>query len=129
MIRTLIFFILLTSFIPAADLIIHDITAAKAAQMLKAESPPIIIDIRTPREFQKGHLKKAQLVDYQKDFEKKLSKLDRTQTYIFHCQSGGRSTRALPVWKKLGFTKVHHLKSGYLGWTKAKLPVVLPEKN
>ena len=129
MIRILTSLTLLTSFIHADELVIKDITAAQAAKMLKAEKPPVIIDIRTPEEFKNGHIKGAKVINFSKDFEKNLSKLDRNQTYIFHCLSGKRGTRSLPIWKKLGFKNVHHLKSGYLGWTKEKLPVVIPEKK
>lgn len=107
---------------------IKDITPEQVALIMKGQMAPIIIDIRTPEEFSKGHLEGAKLINYRKDFEKNLAKLDRDKRYVFHCQSGGRSTQSLPVWKKLGFKKVTHLKSGYLGWQKAKLPVVIPKK-
>ncbi|MGC6425761.1 MAG: rhodanese-like domain-containing protein [Akkermansiaceae bacterium] len=127
MTRLLAFFFLFASFAHAEKSIFKEITPREASRMLKAKKPPVIIDIRTPEEFKNGHLKGAKLVDYRKDFEKNLAKLDRNQIYIFHCRSGGRSTQSLPIWKKLGFKNVLHLKSGYLGWTKAKLPVVVPK--
>ena len=56
-----------------------------------------------------------------KDFAKKLAKLDREKTYLMHCRSGGRSTASLPVWNRLGFKNVLHLSGGdsWLGqgWT------------
>lgn len=121
--------VMLMTFAQAEDTTIKNVTPEQAEKMLKEKKVPVIIDIRTLGEFSKGHLKGATLIDYRKDFSKKLAKLDREQAYIFHCQSGGRSTQSLPVWKQLGFKNVSHLNSGYLGWQKAKLPVVIPEKK
>lgn len=96
------------------------VTAAKAQELLAKKKAPVVIDIRTLGEFQAGHLPGSKMIDYQSaDFREKLAKLDRNQSYLFHCQSGGRSTRALKVWEELGFKKVYHLKSGFAGWEKA----------
>ncbi len=107
--------------------IIH-IGASKAAELLAAEDAatrPVIVDIRTKREFEGGHLKDAQNIDFfEDDFAAQLAKLDKNKAYILHCQSGGRSKSSLDQWKKLGFTKVYHLDGGFLGWKRAKLPVV-----
>lgn len=129
MTRILTLFLFLTVFSSANESIIKNISPAQASKMLKAKKPPVIIDIRTPEEFAKGHLEGAKLVNYRKDFKKNLAKFDRNKTYIFHCQSGGRSTHSLSIWKKLGFKNVHHLKSGYLGWAEARFPVVVPKKK
>ncbi|MEN8849319.1 MAG: rhodanese-like domain-containing protein [Akkermansiaceae bacterium] len=123
MIRSL-FTCALLSIAPSFAEEIKDVTPAEAQARLKEEKPPVIIDIRTPAEFKKGHLKGAKNINYREDFEDNLAKLDPSKRYIFHCQSGGRSTASIPTWKKLGFTNILHLKSGYLGWQKAKLPVV-----
>ncbi len=104
---------------------IKDITPAEAQTLMKEEKPPVIIDVRTPAEFKKGHLKGAKNINSRDQFEDNLAKLDPSKRYIFHCKSGGRSTATIATWKSLGFTEVYHLKSGYLGWQKAKLPVVI----
>lgn len=108
-------------------LLAEDITPEKAQTLLAMKNPPQVIDIRTPEEFAKGHIKGAQLINFfGKDFEKKLAELDPKKAYVTHCKSGGRSGKSLPVWKKLGFTKVYHLHSGFDGWKAAKLPIVKP---
>lgn len=107
--------------------VIH-IEAKKAAELLAAKDAakrPLIVDIRTKAEFDGGHLKDAKNIDFfADDFEAQLAKLDKNKPYILHCQSGGRSKRSLDQWKKLGFKKVYHLDGGFLGWKRAKLPVV-----
>ncbi|MDG1672015.1 MAG: rhodanese-like domain-containing protein [Akkermansiaceae bacterium] len=108
----------------------EDITPEKAQTLLAMKNPPQVIDIRTPGEFAKGHIKGAQLINFfGKDFEKKLAELDPKKTYVTHCKSGGRSGKSLLIWKKLGFTKVYHLQSGFDGWKAAKLPIVKPKSQ
>ena len=108
----------------------EDITPEKAQTLLAMKNPPQVIDIRTPGEFAKGHIKGAQLINFfGKDFEKKLAELDPKKAYVTHCKSGGRSGKSLLIWKKLGFTKVYHLQSGFDGWKAAKLPIVKPKSQ
>lgn len=94
------------------------------AQARLADGAVMILDIRTPEEFAKGHIPGAILMDYKSnDFERRLAALDKSKTYIVHCQSGGRSGRSLSKFEQLGFEHILHLKAGYRGWQKAGLPV------
>ncbi len=104
------------------ELVVTDITAEKAAKLIEKDPKAVVIDIRTPKEFAEGHIAEAKNIDFRSDtFKEELAKLDRDQTYLMHCLSGGRSTQSLEVWKELGFTKVYHLNSGFKGWKKAGL--------
>ncbi len=99
--------------------------AAKQLEKLEQGTEVIIIDLRTPAEFKKGHLKGARNLDFKAaDFTEKLEQLDRKKTYLMHCRSGGRSAASIPVWNRLGFQSVLHMSSGTLGWTKAGKPLV-----
>ncbi|MDI1310578.1 rhodanese-like domain-containing protein [Prosthecobacter sp.] len=107
----------------AADPAKH-VKADEAAKII-AEGKTAIIDVRTPDEFKDGHIKGAKNIDIMsKDFEAQLGKLDKTQPTLVHCQAGGRSTRALPILEKLGFTNLIHLDDGFGGWETAGKPVV-----
>ncbi len=98
--------------------------AAAAAKLLKDDPKVVILDIRTPKEFGEGHLKGARNIDFNAaDFEANLKKLETEKTYLVHCASGGRSTKSLDLFKKLGFKSVVHLDGGYKGWEKAGQPV------
>jgi rhodanese-related sulfurtransferase len=86
---------------------------------------PTIIDIRTLGEFKAGHLQGAVHIDFlAEDFSTKIGKLNRNTSYLVHCQSGGRSSNSLALWKTLGFGKIYHLDGGLLAWKKAGLPIV-----
>jgi rhodanese-related sulfurtransferase len=106
----------------AADPVKH-VQSAEAATII-AESKTVIVDVRTAEEFKDGHIKGAKNIDVMSDdFEAQLSKLDKTQPTLVHCQAGGRSSRALKTFEKLGFTQVIHLDDGFGGWQAAGKPV------
>jgi len=109
----------------AEDKVLH--VDAKAAAELIQKSDVTILDVRSPEEFQEGHLKDAMNIDIMsKDFAAKLAELDKTKPLLVHCQAGGRSTRALPTLEKLGFTKVIHMDGGFRDWVKMGGSVVKP---
>ena len=115
--------LLLPAFMHAADPAKH-VKADEAAKII-ADGKVAVIDVRTPDEFKEGHIKGAKNIDIlSSDFEAQLGKLDKTQPTLVHCQAGGRSTRALKVFEKLGFTNLIHLDEGFSGWEAAGKPVV-----
>lgn len=102
---------------------VKDITP-DAAHSLVNEQSVTVLDIRTPAEFSAGHIPGAINIDFQaSQFESSLISLDKKKPYLMHCAAGGRSSRSLPVFRKLGFTSIYHLTTGYKGWEKAGLPV------
>jgi thioredoxin len=65
------------------------ITDAKTAQL---------IDVRTPEEFEEGHLKGAINFNINSsNFENQLSNLDKKQPIFVYCLSGGRSSSAANI--------------------------------
>lgn len=97
---------------------------AAQAQKLVAGQKVIVLDVRTPKEFQANRIAGATNINFRSpDFERKLAALDKNQTYLLHCATGNRSVQALPVFKKLQFKSVIHLDGGIRDWEKAGLPV------
>ena len=84
----------------------------------------VVLDVRTGTEYRNGHLKDAVLIDFMaKDFDEKVKALDKSKTYLVHCQVGGRSAKACAKLDKMGFTNVVNLEGGYKAWEKAGKPV------
>lgn len=76
-----------------------------------------IIDVRTPTEYQEGHIGNALNVDFKSaDFIKNISKFDRNKTLLIYCRSGNRSGRASKIMDSLGFTKIYDLEGGFMNW-------------
>jgi rhodanese-related sulfurtransferase len=107
----------------ATDLAVQHVDASQA-QKLIADKKVVVLDIRTPGEFNKGRIGGAKNIDFlAPDFEQRIDELDKTKTYLVHCASGGRSTRSLALFKKHEFQSVYHLDGGIKAWEKAGLPV------
>ncbi len=84
-----------------------------------------LIDCRTPKEFNEGHLKGAKIINYyDSDFLNEMSKLDKDKVLYIYCRSGNRSGKAAKKLETLGFTKIYDLKGGILNWEKNNLEIV-----
>ncbi len=110
----------------SADNTLTQITHANPAEAAKliAEHKVVVLDIRTPQEYLAGHIAGALLLDfYAPDFADGLAKLDKDKTWLVHCATGVRSTKALSTFRKLGFKSVVHLDGGFAAWKGAGEPV------
>jgi rhodanese-related sulfurtransferase/thioredoxin-related protein len=84
----------------------------------------VILDVRTAREFQAGHIAGAVNLDVTAaDFEQKAAALDKSRTYLVHCASGVRSERACQKMTQLDFPHLYNLPGGYKAWVAAGEPV------
>jgi rhodanese-related sulfurtransferase len=79
-----------------------------------------LIDVRTPEEYNQGHLKGA--LNYNinsSEFENQLSKLDKNKPVLVYCLSGGRSGSAAEMMADKGFTEVYNMQGGIMKWIAA----------
>lgn len=66
-----------------------------------------IIDVRTPTEFNGGHIKNAKNIPLQ-SLGNNLSKINKNKPVITCCASGARSAAAKNILKNNGFTEVYN---------------------
>jgi phage shock protein E len=82
--------------------------AADEAVTILAEDDVEVIDVRTPEEYEEGHVIGAQLIDFQSDdFQQQIDELERDQAYVLYCRTGNRSGQAAELMHELGFTDVY----------------------
>ncbi|OUU58096.1 MAG: hypothetical protein CBC20_06025 [Verrucomicrobia bacterium TMED60] len=105
--------------LPVQETKIENIKAMEAAKMLEKNPDMMVLDIRTPEEFNSGHIPTSMNIDYKaENFELEIKKLDRSKPYLMHCRSGRRSTAALDTFRKHRFDHIIHIDDGILGWNK-----------
>ena len=89
-------------------------------EKLRAAKTNVVLDVRTKKEYDAGHVPGAVLLDFNSpDFEKKIATLDKDTTYLVHCAAGGRSAKASAKMGALNFKNVYNLEGGYRAWEKA----------
>jgi rhodanese-related sulfurtransferase len=85
----------------------------------------VVIDVRTPAEFARGHLEGARNLDVgAADFLRRIADLDRTSTYAIYCCAGSRSAEVVTTMREMGFTEVVDLDGGITRWIREGREVV-----
>jgi rhodanese-related sulfurtransferase len=106
---------------------VETVAPAAAAEIITTESNEIVLDIRTPEEYNEGIIEGAINIDfYADDFAQQLDTLDKDAHYVVYCNSGNRSGQANSTFEELGFTDVTEIDGGITAWYSNGLPVVLP---
>lgn len=91
---------------------------------LRSKTNTVLLDVRSPAEFEKGHIPGAVNLDINStQFATKAESLDKSKTYLVNCAVGMRSARACKKLETMGFTNLVDLAPGFDGWKKAGKPV------
>lgn len=103
---------------------IKNIDSEEALSLMENDSDVVIIDVRTPREFNAGHIKGAKNINIaDSDFQSQLENLERDSTYLVYCRTGNRSGKAIKLMKQLDFKSIYHLQHGITEWVGEGKPV------
>lgn len=102
-------------------------------EKLRADAPPLILDIREPDEYFTMHIEDSLHVPRgilesacEYDYEETVRELvqARTREIVVVCRSGNRSALATFTMQLMGYQKVSSMKTGLRGWNDYELPLV-----
>ncbi|MBK5191801.1 MAG: rhodanese-like domain-containing protein [Flavobacteriaceae bacterium] len=79
-----------------------------------------VVDLQPEVEYNKSHLVNAANIIYDKDFRKKLEKLDKTKPIAIYCTTGAVSPEAAKILQKSGFKNIYLLDGGIKKWIAEK---------
>ena len=96
------------------------ISPNEAATWIKDKKDLQLIDVRTPSEYEAGHLAKAKLIPLQ-ELESRLTEIERSKPILLYCRSGHRSGNALKILVANGYTQAKHMEGGITAWQVAEL--------
>ncbi len=82
--------------------------------------PPYIVDVREPREYNRGHIPDANSIPLPQVLKDSVT-LPNDRQVVLVCRSGRRSRRAAYALHKIGVMDVVMLKGGMLAWEAAGL--------
>ncbi len=99
-------------------------TQDELLERLDSEDAPIVLDVRTAAEYQRGHVPGAyHLEDRQVPARiQELMQL-KDREIVVYCEVGPRSRWVESFLRERGFTNVKHLKGDMSGWRNAGHPV------
>jgi rhodanese-related sulfurtransferase len=102
------------------------IDVQQAYELIQKDSSVVVIDVRTPQEFnsETGHVPGAKLMpvnEIEKWADELASMKDRKLVVI--CRSGNRSTIASNYLASKGFSNIYNVAGGMTDWNRNQLPV------
>lgn len=114
----------LTSGIAAADEhALAPLDAQKLIEENRDNAGFVIIDLRTTREFNDGHIAGARQIHYYAtNFMRIMSQIDRESTLLLYCQRGRQTPLAFRALQRLRFAQIYILDGGIEEWINAGLP-------
>lgn len=83
-----------------------------------------IIDIRTAREFQEGHIRGAINIDFYDNSFKQVISAYQSRPILLYSRSSAQSKQAIDKLRSMNFREVYELDNGLVEWKRANLPLV-----
>jgi rhodanese-related sulfurtransferase len=100
-----------------------DIAASELLALINAGAAPTIIDVRSRREFQEGHVPGARLIPFWKlltGSPEIPAAMD--DPVVLYCGHGPRAHLAGAALRRRGFRRVTYLDGHMAGWCRSKFP-------
>ncbi len=88
----------------------------------------IILDLRNPDAYSRGHIVGAKNVQHD-EVDAKLGQLDKSKPVIAVCDAGISSAKVVDKLRKAGFESAWGIKGGMNAWSQDGLPVVTGKKT
>ncbi|ODS64110.1 MAG: hypothetical protein ABS41_03625 [Arenimonas sp. SCN 70-307] len=100
------------------------VSPAVVAEILERPDAPLLLDVRTPEEFAKGHLPGAVLIPHDQ-LASRLAEIEGKPWVLVYCRSGARAKQAQAVLEQAGI-EVRQVEGSWLRWEAEGRPAVVP---
>lgn len=105
----------------------YEIYPGDVAQKIEKGEKFILLDVRTPEEYEEVHLAGALLLPVQELSQQSLALLGlgesaKDKEIIIYCRSGARSKTAYDIMKSLGYTNIKSVAGGIIHWEEDNYP-------
>jgi len=103
-------------FMNAQETTIKNVNSTEFKELIE-KNEGIVLDVRTLYEFEDGHIKGAdQLNYYAYSFKKSVLLLPKNKPIYVYCRSGYRSKKTAKILIENGYKNVYNLEKGILEW-------------
>jgi hydroxyacylglutathione hydrolase len=94
-----------------------------AAEKLAEADPPLVMDVRAPREWEAKHIEGSVNLPLN-HLQERIAEVPRDRWIAIHCAGGYRSSIAASILHQHGITNLMEMVGGLAAWEAAQLPVV-----
>lgn len=97
------------------------LSAPMVAEELAGADPPLVLDIRNPREWAAGHIDGSVNIPLN-HLQERIGEIPRDRRIAVHCAGGYRSSIAASILHQHGMTRLIEMAGGLAAWEAAQLP-------
>ena len=100
------------------------IASTTLLEQIEAQRAPVILDVRSAREYSEGHIPEAINIEF-RQLPKRLSELPATkgQPIVIYCETGVRAAVANATLQNAGYTPIFQLTGHMKAWRSKGLPI------
>lgn len=103
-------------------------TGELAERLAERDRPrPVLLDVRTPAEYEVSHLEGARQVDPKADAESAARGIAKDAPIVTYCSVGYRSGEMAERLQAAGYTRVQNLEGSIFQWANERRPLVRGE--
>ena len=99
------------------------LSAPMVAEELAGVDPPLVLDIRNPREWATKHIDGSVNIPLN-HLQERIGEVPRDRRIAVHCAGGYRSSIAASILHQYGITRLTEMAGGLAAWEAAKLPLI-----
>ncbi len=95
-----------------------NLTQQQWTELLVDDKNAVILDVRSPEEFNSGKIPNSINIDIFKGqgFIYLVDELDKAKNFYVYCRSGARSGQACSVMNQMGIQNAYNLLGGIMDW-------------
>jgi hydroxyacylglutathione hydrolase len=99
------------------------LSAPMVAEELASANPPLVLDIRNPREWAAKHIDGSVNIPLN-HLQERIGEVPRGRRIAVHCAGGYRSSIAASILHQYGITQLTEMAGGLAAWEAAQLPTI-----
>jgi phage shock protein E len=105
----------------------ESISSTELAELIRHEQAPLILDVRSEKEFDEAHIPGAVNIPHDQ-LRDRLSEIDaaKTDEIVVHCKSGYRAGIAEKALIEAGYSNVRDLDGHMNDWQSSGYPIEKP---
>jgi len=98
---------------------VPEITVPELKALMEKNPALLIYDVRTPEEYNEGHIKDATLIPLA-ELPGRYTEIPTNKKLVVYCLAGRRSAKAVAFLREHGYDQAVSLAGGYRAWSEAE---------